>query len=701
MNAMKTHPKITTQHLKRKAIVYVRQSSEHQVQHNVQSQRLQYALVDRARELGFGDVDLIDTDLGASASVGAAPRRGFERLISAVALGEVGLVLSREVSRLSRTDRDWCQLLEVCQLFGTLIGDAEQLYDLAVLDDQLVLGIKGTLSVVELKVLRMRLQQGLEAKARRGELYRVLPPGYVRDTGDSVTKDPNQRVQDAMALVFGKFRELRSSRQTFLWFYSHGVELPVNKPHGGQMRLVWQVPTEAFIGSVLQNPFYAGAYVWGQRPTEALFEAGQIKKRLGRRRRAQDSQVFIRDHHPGYIDWEDYEDNLRIMKSNQLKVRDGREAMGAARSGRGLLVGLMRCAHCGRKLYVRYYGKRGKQARYFCKGGFKSGANDCIAFGAFTVERRFSQELLQVISPLGVRASLQAIEQLSAKDDDQRHALMRQLQQLDYEVDRAFEQYNEVDPRNRLAAAELERRWNVKLEERDRLRATLQQLQPGVHSLSQQERENLLALGEQFAKVWESEHCPVELKKRIIRTVVEEIIAEVDEQHHQIRFVVHWKGGAHTRFEIPKAASAGGCKTALEDLDVIRRMAVRYGDDEVARVLNKLGRRTATGKCWNEQRVAMIRRKHAITGQRRSTPDPEILTMRAAAQYCSVSERMIKRLVASGLLKKNQVVRWAPWEIARTDLDSEPVLRVLEHLHKTGKFALQGYESAQQKTLFQ
>jgi DNA invertase Pin-like site-specific DNA recombinase len=177
---MKTHPKITTQHLKRKAIVYVRQSSEHQVQHNVQSQHLQYALVDRARELGFGDVELIDTDLGVSASVGAAPRRGFERLISAVALGEVGLVLSREVSRLSRTDRDWCQLLEVCQIFGTLIGDAEQLYDLTVLDDQLVLGIKGTLSVVELKVLRMRLQQGLEAKAHRGELYRVLPPGYVR-----------------------------------------------------------------------------------------------------------------------------------------------------------------------------------------------------------------------------------------------------------------------------------------------------------------------------------------------------------------------------------------------------------------------------------------------------------------------------------------------------------------------------------------
>ena len=332
MSNVQTHSKVTAEHLKRKAIVYLRQSSEQQVQHNVQSQRLQYALVDRARGLGFREVELIDTDLGASASVGAAPRRGFECLISAVALGEVGLILSREVSRLSRTDRDWCQLLEVCQLFGTLIGDAEQLYDLTVLDDQLVLGIKGTLSVVELKVLRMRMQQGLEEKARRGELHRVPPPGFVRDVPEAVVKDPNQRVQEAMALVFRKFRELGSCRQTFVWFYSHGLELPVNKPQGGHMKLVWQVPTEAFIGSVLQNPCYAGAYVWGQRSTEARFEAGQLIKRLGPRRRPQDAEVFIRDHHEGYIDWETYEENLRIMKTNQLKLHDGVEGRGAARN---------------------------------------------------------------------------------------------------------------------------------------------------------------------------------------------------------------------------------------------------------------------------------------------------------------------------------------------------------------------------------
>ncbi len=209
--------KITVQHLQRKAIVYLRQSSERQVVQNTESQRLQYKLKDHARELGFKQVEIIDTDLGSSAAIGAAPREGFERLVASVAIGEVGLILSREVSRLSRTDKDWCQLLEVCQLFGTLIGDAERVYDLSLMDDQLVLGIKGTLSVVELKLLNLRLQQGMEEKARRGELVRLLPPGYVRDGAGKVVKDPDRRVQEAIELVFQIFRQTRGIRQTFIW----------------------------------------------------------------------------------------------------------------------------------------------------------------------------------------------------------------------------------------------------------------------------------------------------------------------------------------------------------------------------------------------------------------------------------------------------------------------------------------------------
>jgi DNA invertase Pin-like site-specific DNA recombinase len=261
--------KITAERRSRRAIVYLRQSSERQVRHNQESQRLQYALVDRARDLGWSQVEVIDTDLGSSAAIGAGPREGFQRLLAAVALGDVGIVLSREASRLSRTDKDWCHLLEICQLFDTLLADAERVYDLSLLDDQLILGIKGTLSVVELKTLRMRLYQGMEEKARRGELIRLLPPGYVCDVLGKVVKDPDERVREAIASVFRKFRELWSIRQTYLWFHQHGIELPVNRVRAGKHQIVFKLPTHSFVSRVLRNPFYAGAYVYGRRAVES------------------------------------------------------------------------------------------------------------------------------------------------------------------------------------------------------------------------------------------------------------------------------------------------------------------------------------------------------------------------------------------------------------------------------------------------
>jgi DNA invertase Pin-like site-specific DNA recombinase len=243
MNKPILSEKIKPHHLARRAVAYLRQSSEKQVRQNLESQRLQYALRERAAELGWKEVEVIDVDLGRSASLGAAQREGFDRLVGAVARGEVGIVMNREVSRLIRTDKDWCHLTEVCQVFDTLIGDAERVYDLRQVDDQLVLGIKATMSVAEIQVLRMRLLQGAREKASRGELVRLLPPGYVRDTTSAVVKDPDRRVQHAVALVFRRFRETWSIRQTFSWFHHEGLELPVNKSVAGQMRVVWQRPT--------------------------------------------------------------------------------------------------------------------------------------------------------------------------------------------------------------------------------------------------------------------------------------------------------------------------------------------------------------------------------------------------------------------------------------------------------------------------
>src|SRR5271157_4902385 len=457
MTELLCSPKIKPEHLARKAIVYLRQSSDKQVRQNLESQRLQYEVAERIRSLGWKHVEIIDSDLGSSAGMASARREGFERVLSSVALGEVGIVGSRDASRLSRTDKDWCRLLEVCQIFGTLSADEQQIYDLSYLDDQLVLGIKGTLSVVELKVLRQRMQAGQESKARRGEMFKRLPIGYVLDSTGKVVLHSDQRVCEAIRLVFLKFRERWSIRQTFQWFRDHDIELPANPIHG--TKLIWKVPSQSLVRDILCNPFYAGAYVWGRRPVATLLVEGRLEKRQGATRRAEDCRVFIPNHHVGYIDWATYEENRRMIQRNSVNW-EGDESMTAIRAGQGLLVGLLRCGHCGRKLHVRYWGGQGTNARYLCKGDYDDGGQYCLGFGGASVDRRLGQELLKVISPLGVQASLRALEELSAGGTAQCTALSRKLEQLVYEARKAFEQYDAVDARNRLAASELERRWN-------------------------------------------------------------------------------------------------------------------------------------------------------------------------------------------------------------------------------------------------
>src|SRR5438270_9174912 len=417
MNQALYHPKVKSEHLCRKAVVYIRQSSDKQVRQNKESQRRHYDVAGRRPNLGWKYVEVIDDDLGCSAGLAAARRGGFERVLSSVALGEVGIVGSWELSRLIRTDKDWCRLLEVCQIFGTLIADEQHVYDLSSLDDQLVLGIKGTLSVIELKVLRQRLQAGQESKARRGELFKRLPVGYVRDAMGKVVFHPDKRVYDAIQLVFVKFRERWSVRQTFQWFRDHDVELPVNPIQG--THLVWKIPTQSLVRDLLCNPFYAGAYVWGRRPVTTVLAEGRLEKRQGATRRAEDCRVFIPGHHVGYIDWATYEENQRMIRRNSVNWQ-GDESMAAIRAGQGLLVGLLRCGHCGRKLHARYWGGSGTNARYLCKGDYDDGGQYCIGFGGATVDRRISDELLKVISPFGVAASLKAIEEVGAGDAAER-----------------------------------------------------------------------------------------------------------------------------------------------------------------------------------------------------------------------------------------------------------------------------------------
>ena len=476
----------------------------------------------------------------------------------------------------------------------------------------------------------------------------------------------------------------------------------MNKSVGGQMRIVWQPPTHAFISDVLHNPFYAGAYVYGRRPVETVLKERRLVKRQGSCARPEDCRVFLSDHHEGYIAWQIYEENLRRMRNN-LQRFESDESVASVRAGQGLLAGVLRCGRCGRRLHVRYWGKSGTSARYLCKGEYDGGASRyCLGFGGRSVDRRLGEELLGVLSPLGVRASEEAIEQRCAAEDERRQALALQLQQLEYEARRAFEQYDAVDARNRLVAAELERRWNDKLAEVEGLKATLAELDADIQALSDAERETILALGKCFEQVWWSARCPMELKKKMVRTVIEEVIVNLDDATNMLRFVIHWKGGTHTQIEMGKPKAPVGQQTADEDLDIIRKMAVRYGDDEIAYVLNKLGHRTGKGKPWSQERVATARRNHCIAGQKkRATPDPEILSMGQAAKYCGVSTATIKRLVASGLLPKEQVVPWAPWEIRRADLDTEQVQGIIVQLHRTGRIGFTGVGAENQLRLIE
>jgi DNA invertase Pin-like site-specific DNA recombinase len=696
---MNGEPKITPEHLRRRAIIYLRQSSEGQVRNNRESQQLQYALAHRAPGLGFGQVEILDVDLGASAAVAAKRRDGFERLLGAVALREVGLILSRELSRLVRTDRDFCQLVELCQLFGTLVGDEHTIYDVSRMDDQLVLGIKATMSVVELNVLRMRLLEGKEHKAKRGALYPRLPPGYVWDATRQVAKDPNLRVQEAIQLIFAKFRETRSLRQTFKWFRDNDVEVPVTQARGGTLVVGFQPPRLTFIADVLHNPFYAGVYAWGRHPVEVVWREGQLRKRRRPVVPPEQARVFLRDHHEGYIDWPTFEEHQRMVQRNNFRGESDQTA-GAARAGKGLLTGLLRCGRCGRKLHVRYWGKSGTSARYVCPGDFTAaGGRYCLAFGGATVDRRFEDEILRVLSPLGIRASMEAIDRLSGEQDDQRQAIQRQVQQLEYNAARAFEQYNAVDARNRLVASELERRWNATLEALARVRAHLNALEDRRQPVTAEERHAFVAFGERFADVWHHVACPIELKKQIVRSIIEEVLVD-EHPPGRLAFIVHWKGGSHTAFDMEKVSPKTVHRTADADLDVIGKMASRYGDDAIARVLNKLGRRTGKGKPWSQLAVKTARRNHGIDGRACSVVDPDVLTLQAAARYTNTSDTTIKKLVDGGILPMKQLVPFAPWEIQRTDLDSERVRVVLARLKQTGRLVL-GDSSDTQPELFQ
>ena len=325
----------------------------------------------------------------------------------------------------------------------------------------------------------------------------------------------------------------------------------------------------------------------------------------------------------------------------------------------------------------------------------------CLGFGGATVDKRFSEEILKVLSPHGLNASIAAIERLRDQGSDRQAALQRQLQQVEYEAQRAFDQYDQADPANRLVTEVLEQRWNDKLETLERLKGELEAQRDTTVSLSPAEIEAILALGSDFAPVWDDPACPMVLKKQIARTLINEIVVDLDEAAQTLQMIIHWHGGCHTAFSMPKPQSgAVAHKTALEDLELITQMARRYRDDEIARVLSKLGRRTGKGNRWSQTRVAYVRKRYGIDPPDETTRDDGILNLAQAIQYSGVSDTTLMKLIRANILAAEQIAPYAPLEIKRADLDTEPVLGILKRLKATGKLFLEGDQLCQQQSLF-
>ena len=658
--------RISADHLSRQAFVYIRQSTPDQLRHHHESRRRQYGLTVRARKLGWAEPVVIDEDLGRSG--GGTARPGFERLLLAICEGRVGIVLAVEASRLARNGRDWHTLLEFCGLVGCLLADEEGVYDPRLPNDRLLLGMKGTLSELELSTLRQRSLEALRQKARRGELYLNVAVGYVKVQRDRIDKDPDRRVQEAIGLVFRKFMEFQSIRQVHLWLRQEEVLLPAVAVDGDTRRIVWKPPVYNTLRHLLTNPVYGGAYAFGRTGSRVTVEDGRKRVSRGHRREREAWDVLIVDHHEGYVSWEEFERNQRLIADNANCK--GLMARGAVRRGDALLAGLLRCGHCGRRLHVSYSGTDGYCVRYSCRGAhLNHGTRRCISFGGVRVDSAVAEEVLRLLNPVGIEAAVEAVAMREGEVAETRHQVELALTQARYEADLARRQYDAVDPENRLVAAELERRWNERLAEvarqEDRL-AAVAAVQPDA--LSCEEKERLLALGGELETVWEHPGATAETRKRILRTVLEEIVATSVEA--RIELLLHWRGGDHTRLSVVRNRTGQHrWSTSSEVGDLIRGLARQQPDSAIAATLNRLGKRTGRGNAWTEARIRSFRNHHGVGVYRPGEMGERgELTLTETAGRLGVSTMTILRLISAGTITARQLCKGAPWAVPEAQI---------------------------------
>jgi DNA invertase Pin-like site-specific DNA recombinase len=676
---MSEHSKITASHRSRVAVIYVRQSTLAQLERNSESTARQYHLVERAVELGWprSAVRVVDADLGVSGSV-LGRRDGFESLVADVALGQVGIVLALEASRLARDNTAWYRLLDLAGACDTLVADADGVYHPGLFNDRLVLGMKGIMSEAELHVLRARLEGGIRNKAARGELRRGLPVGLVWGEDDGqIGWHPDEAVTGVIAAVFDRFAVCGSARATWLWLREQGLRWPLQTAgylRGGPSEITWVEPTYHAVHTTLTHPAYAGAYVYGRTRKERYLDAGGVLRQRSRRLPREQWEVLITEHHRGFIDWDTYQANqARIAGNTRPQARA--PGTGAVREGCALLQGLATCGGCGRKLAVFYRGPAKSVPNYYCQGSAElvegRGARH-MNVGGLAIDAAVTEAFLAALAPAALQACLAAAQQLEDGHDAALAQWRRQVDQARYHAGKAERRYRAVDPDNRLVARGLETEWNTALQHLADAAAELARREAArPKTLTPQEKQAILALGDDLGQVWSAPSTTDKDRKQLLRTLLTEVNITVhrDQPDPHAELVLRWKGGALSELAVPLRRPQPKIRTDEDTIDLLRRLAEHYPDTKIAGILNRQGRRTARGLSYTASRVQSLRHHWNIACHQPSDQPQEgdLLNVTAAAKQLGIAPSTLLRWLNDGFVAGEQTTPGAPWRIRLTD----------------------------------
>jgi DNA invertase Pin-like site-specific DNA recombinase len=665
--------KITSDHLGRAAVVYVRQSTMAQVTGNLESQRRQYDLAGAAATTGFASVTVIDDDLGRSGS-GSVERPGFERLVALVCSGNVGAVYCIEASRLARNGRDWHHLIDLCALTGTLVIDPDGAFDPRLVNDRLLLGLKGTMSEYELSLIRQRGIAARDSKAGRGEFRFMLPPGFCWSEAGKIEIDPDEHVAETIRLVFAKFRELGSGRQVFLWLRSADINMPVVLRNVEVRKLVWKAPAYHSVMQILHNPLYAGAYVFGRRAQRTLIIDGRARKANGLRKPRDEWSVLLRDNHQGYITWREYEENQKLLTENaHMKRNCDRKS---ARGGRALLTGLMRCGRCGRMMRVFYGSAKGNAHRYQCRGDdARVGLGLCIGIGGVRVDRAVATQILEAVSDRAVEAAIFASDQVERSARDVIAAIERDLEGARYEASLAGRRYELVDPAKRHVARELEARWNDALERVSVLERKIEELSALSAARPAIDRGRLLQLAHDLPTAWNAPSTDTRTKQRLIHILVQEIICDLDDTTNEAVLLIHWTGGRHTEVRVARVKTGRyPSDMAPPAVEALRKLGGHWPERELAVSLNRMLCKTGDGEGWTAVRVRDMRERLGIPEYDPTKAGSPVISLMKAAERLGICIGSAKSLVKKGILPATQILPGSQWMVPIEALTSEAVL---------------------------